>query len=174
MTFSLYDATIPVFLQVLGSVSGLLDKAEAWTAEKQVSELEIIDFRLVPDMLPFSYQVKSVVIHSVGAIQSVPSGQFSPDRSEPPQSFQGLKERVAQAIDSLEALTPEEVNAFVGSDMAFLLGEFRMEFTSADAFLMGFSMPNIMFHASTAYNLLRLKGLEIGKRDFLGAMPLKR
>lgn len=173
MSFSLYNATVPVFLQILESVSRLLDKAEAWTVEKQVSDRDIIDARLAPDMYPFCYQVKSTAVHSIGAIEGVRQGQFSPDMTEPPQSFHTLKERVAQTIDKLSDLRPAEVDGFVGQEMVFLLAGRRMEFPSADAFLMRFSIPNFMFHATTAYDLLRMKGLDIGKRDYLGRFPIK-
>lgn len=174
MTFSLYEATVPVFLQTLGAVSHLLEKAEAWTAEKQVSDRNIIDAQLAPDMLPFSYQVKSAAVHSIGAIEGVRRGEFSPDLTEPPQSFPALKERVAETIGALTELTPEEVNDFVGREMVFIFRENRLQFTSADAFLMRFSIPNFMFHATTAYDLLRREGLDIGKRDYMGKLPLKR
>lgn len=174
MTFSLYDATVPVFVQMLQAVSHLLDKAQAWSSERQLNDREIIDSRLFPDMLPFSYQVKSTAVHSIGAIEGVRRGQFSPDMTEPPQSFPALKERVVRTLDALTALTPAEVNGFVGREMVFLFQDRRLEFTGADAFLMRFSMPNFMFHATTAYDLLRMKGLEIGKRDYMGNLPLKR
>ena len=173
MSFSLYDATIPVFLQILPSISNLLEKAEAWAIEKKVSDREIIDARLAPDMLPFNYQVKSTAVHSLGAIEGVRRGEFSPDMTEPPQSFPALRERLAQTIEALSNLTAEEVNGFNGRSMTFLFRDRRMEFTSADAFLMRFSLPNFMFHATTAYDLLRMKGLDIGKRDYIGKLPLK-
>lgn len=171
-SFSLYDATVPVFLQILGAVSRLLDKAETWAFENQVGDREIIDSRLAPDMQPFSYQVKSTAIHSLGAIEGVRRGQFSPDISEPPQSFAALKQRVAETISALSALAPAEVNGFIGREMLFVFGEHRLKFTSADAFLMQFSIPNFTFHATTTYDLLRLKGLDIGKRDYMGKLPI--
>jgi len=174
MTFSLYEATIPTYTQILGAILRLLDKAEAFVASGQANEQEIIDARLAPDMQPFAYQVKSTAVHSIGAIEGVRRGEFSPDLSEPPTTFTGLKERIATTIDALAALTPDEINGFIGNDMCFLFKGQRLEFTSADAFLMGFSMPNFMFHATTTYDLLRVKGLDIGKRDFLSTLPLKK
>ena len=174
MTFSLYDATVPVFRQTLGTMVHLLDKAEAASAAGGPGEEDIIAARLAPDMLPFAYQVKSTVVHSLGAIEGVRRGQFSPDTTVPPASYAALKAAVRAADDSLAALDPAEVNGFLGREMCFVMGDIRMEFQSAEAFLMGFSLPNFFFHATTAYDLLRMKGLKIGKIDFLPRLPLKR
>ncbi|MGE0774281.1 MAG: DUF1993 family protein [Sphingomonadaceae bacterium] len=174
MTFSLYEATVPTYTQILGAILRLLDKAEAFVANGQASEQELVDARLAPDMLPFAYQVKSTAVHSIGAIEGIRRGEFSPDLSEPPTTFAGLKERVATAIDAIAALTPDEINGFIGRDMCFLFKEKRLEFTGAEAFLISFSMPNFMFHATTAYDLLRMKRLNIGKSDFLVKLPLKK
>jgi len=118
MTFSLYEATIPTYTQILRAILRLLEKAEAFAATGQVSEQELIDARLTPDMLPFAYQVKSTAVHSIGAIEGVRRGEFSPDISEPPTTFAGLKERVTTTIDALAALTPDEVNGFIGKACA--------------------------------------------------------
>lgn len=173
MSFSLYDATIPTYRQILGAILHLLNKAEVFSASGKVSEQEIIDARLAPDMQPFAYQVKSTAVHSIGAIEGVRRGEFSPDATTPPDSFAALKERVVQTIDALAALHPDEINGFIGKDMCFLFNGRRLEFASADAFLMSFSLPNFIFHATTAYDLLRMKGMDIGKRDFLGKFALK-
>jgi uncharacterized protein len=167
MSFSLYAATIPSYRQILGSVAELLVKAETFCAEKGVPPREIIEARLAEDMLPFSYQVKSTAVHSLGAIEGVRRGVFSPDSSTPPDSFSALKTRIAQTVTALEALDPAEVDSFVGRDMCFAFGERRVDFT-AENFLLSFSQPNFYFHAATAYDILRWKGVAIGKRDFMG------
>jgi hypothetical protein len=172
MAFSLFDATIPNFLQGIGAVRGLVGKAEAFCAETGTAPEEIIGARLIDDMLPFAYQVKSVAVHSQGAIEGVRKGQFSPDMSEPPASFAAMIERLDAAKAALEAVERDEVEQFIGRDMAFVLGERRMEFT-AETFLMTFSTPNFFFHATTAYAILRGKGVAIGKRDFIGSIRLK-
>ena len=84
MTFSLYAATVPTYLQILHGVSSLLDKAEAFCAEKAIAPSDIIQARLADDMLPFAYQVKSTAVHSLGAIEAVRRGVFSPDMTPPP------------------------------------------------------------------------------------------
>jgi hypothetical protein len=172
MTLSLYSATIPSYRQILGAVAALVDKAESFCAEKNLAPEEIIQARLAPDMLPFAYQVKSTSAHSLGAIEGVRKGVFSPDLTPPPQNFRDLKANVAHAIASLEALDPKEIDAFVGRDMRFVFGERQIKFTAED-FLLSFSQPNFYFHASTAYDILRWKGLPIGKRDYTGRLRIK-
>jgi len=167
MSFSLYAATIPSYRQILASVSELLVKAENFCAEKGIAPREIIETRLAEDMHPFSYQVKSTAVHSLGAIEGVRRGVFSPDTTTPPDSFPALKARIAQTQSALEAIDPAEVDGFVGRDMRFAFGERHIDFT-AENFLLSFSQPNFYFHAATVYDILRWKGVAIGKRDFLG------
>jgi hypothetical protein len=172
MPIRLYDAVIPSQLQILGSIARLVGKAEAYCAERGWPEAEIVEARLAPDMLPFAYQVKSAALHSLGAIEGVRRGHFSPDRSPPPDSFQGLSARVGDTITALEAIDPDEMETFIGRDMRFVFGEHHMDFT-AENFLLSFSQPNFYFHAATAYDILRWKGMEIGKRDFNGRVRKK-
>ncbi len=173
MAFSLYAATIPSNLQVLGAVAGLIGKAESFCADKGVSPEDIIQARLAPDMQPFAYQVKSTVVHSLGAIEGVRRGVFSPDMSAPPADFAALKTRVTESMAALQALEPAEVDAFVGRDMRFAFGDRHADYT-AENFLLSFSQPNFYFHAATAYDILRWKGVTIGKRDFLGSTRRKK
>jgi len=173
MTFSLYEATIPNYRQILLAVSGLLLKAEAFCAEKALAPEEIIQARLAPDMQPFAYQVKSTAVHSLGAIEGVRKGVFSPDQTTPPATFPALIARVSETITALEAIPAAEVDGFLGRDMCFAFGERRLDYT-AENFLLSFSQPNFFFHATTTYDILRWKGVPIGKRDFLGKTRLKR
>jgi hypothetical protein len=172
MSISLYAATIPSYLQILHSVSNLVGKAEAFCAEKGLEANDLIQARLAPDMQPFAYQVKSSVVHSLGAIEAVRKGQFSPDMNPPPQTFAALKTQVAESIAQLTALSAADVDAFIGRDMAFVFGERRVPYI-AETFLLSFSQPNFYFHATTAYDILRHKGVTIGKRDFLGQVRTK-
>jgi hypothetical protein len=168
MPLSLYDVTVPTYQQILGAVSGLLDKAEKHCADKGVTQSEIVQARVHPDMLPFAYQVKSTVVHSLGALQALPKGTFSPDMTPFPETFAGLKEKVSGARAALDRYTPAEINAFEGRDVRFSIKDnFHLDFT-AENFLLSFSMPNFFFHATTTYDILRGKGLAIGKRDFMG------
>jgi uncharacterized protein len=167
MSFSLYAATIPSYRQILSSVSDLLGKAQVFCAEKGAAPRDIIEARLAEDMLPFSYQVKSTAVHSLGAIEGVRRGVFSPDTTTPPDNFAALKTHIAQTITALESIDPAEVDGFVGRDVRFAFGERHIDFT-ADNFLLSFSQPNFYFHAATTYDILRWKGVAVGKRDFLG------
>jgi hypothetical protein len=173
MPFSLYAATIPSYQQILGSVSGLLVKAEAFCEEKGIKHEDIIQARLAPDMLPFAYQVKSTAVHSLGAIEGVRRGTFSPDMTPPPETFAALKTRIAETLTALEEIEPTEIDSFIGREMRFVRGEHRLDFT-AENFLLSFSQPNFYFHATTAYDILRWKGVQIGKRDFTGKLRLRR
>jgi hypothetical protein len=172
MSFSLYSATVPTWLQILEAVGGLVAKAEAHCADTGLAPAELIQARLAPDMLPLAYQVKATAVHSLGAIEGVRKGVFSPDMVPPPDSFAALAARVNAAHTALLAITAGEVDSFLGRDMCFAFGERRMNFT-AENFLMSFSMPNFYFHATTAYDLLRWKGVTLGKRDFMGRLRLK-
>ena len=167
MTFSLYSAIIPSYRQILDSISGLLGKAQAFCNDKGIAAHDIIQARLAPDMLPFAYQISSTAVHSLGAIEAVRRGVFSPDMTPPPEDFSGLKARISEAAAGLGALEASEVDAFVGRDMRFAFRDRRLDFTAED-FLLSFSQPNFYFHAVTSYDILRHSGVEIGKRDFLG------
>lgn len=172
MPISLYDATIPGYLQLLTAVSALLDKAQTFCAEKSLDPNDLLQARLAADMHPFVYQVKSTHVHSIGAIEGLRQGSFSPDVTIPPQTFDGLKTQVTEAITALKALEPSEVESFIGRDMRFVSGERTIAFT-AENFLLSFSQPNFYFHATTAYDILRWKGLPLGKRDFTGRPRFK-
>lgn len=167
MTLSLYAATIPSYVQILSAVAGLINKAETFCNEKDVAPDDIIQARLASDMQPFAYQVKSTVVHSLGAIEGVRKGVFSPDTTTPPKDFAALKLRIAEGITALQAIEAVEIDSFVGRDMRFAFGDRQINYT-AENFLLSFSQPNFYFHATTAYDILRWKGIPIGKRDFMG------
>lgn len=172
MSLSLYAATIPSYRQTLGAISKLLRKAEAFCSEKGLAAPELIQARLAPDMLPFAYQVKSAAVHSLGAIEGIRKGVFSPDMTPPPDTFAALEARVAATLSALEAIQPAEIESFIGRDMRFEMSDLRLEFTAED-FLLSFSLPNFYFHSATTYDILRWKGVPLGKRDFMGRLRLK-
>ena len=172
MALSLYDASVANYLQILGAVSGFLDRSQTHFREKGIDPETIVEARLAPDMHPLRFQIISVAQHSRGAIEGVQQGVFSPPSSKTPYDFAGLQGLVTQAREALSALTPEAVNALGGKDVIFALGERKLPFT-AEGFLMSFSLPNFYFHATTAYDILRHKGAPLGKRDFMGRLKLK-
>lgn len=173
MTFSLYSATVPAYQQALGALAGLIDKADAHCKATGIAPVELIEARLAPDMLPFTYQVKSVKVHTLGAIQGVRQGLFTPDMTTPPESFAAMRTLVESAAQELRGISAAEVDAFLGGAMRFEYGDLRMDFTAED-FLLSFSQPNFYFHLTTAYDVLRWKGVQIGKRDYLGRPRLKK
>jgi hypothetical protein len=167
MAFSLYAATVPPYRQILGAVAALLVKAEVFCTEKGMVPQDIIHARFADDMQPFAYQVKSTAVHSLGAIEGVRKGVFSPDTTPPPDTFVGLKARINETLAALAAVEASEIESFIGRDMRFAFADRHIDYTAED-FLLSFSQPNFYFHATTAYDILRWKGLPIGKRDFLG------
>ena len=97
---------------------------------------------------------------------------FQPPPPLPALDYAGLQKLVADARDALQRVTPAEVNAFGGKDVTFQMGSFKLPFT-AELFILSFSLPNFYFHATTAYDILRMKGVPIGKRHYMGQMRLK-
>jgi hypothetical protein len=172
MALTLYAATVPSFRQILGSVAGLLEKAQAYCTEHSLAPEQIIQARLASDMLPFAYQVRSTATHSIGAIEGMRRGTFSPDRSAPPETFAALGQLVHSADAALAALDPAELDTLAGREVLFVAGERRLPFTGEN-FLLSFSQPNFYFHATTAYDILRWKGLQIGKRDYAGQLRMQ-
>ena len=170
MPISLHAALIPSWLQIIGAGRGWLDKAAACG----IPETELVEARLVEDMLPFSYQVKSMAVHSQGAIEAVRQGVFSPNFGEAlPQSFGEMRERLEVAAAVLESVAEDELENFIGRPMRFEIGEKRLDFTAED-FLLSFSQPNFYFHAGMAYGILRAKGVQVGKIDYLGRLRIQR
>jgi len=172
MTFSLYDASVANYLQTLGAVSGILDRSLAHFREHEVDPEQVVEARLAPDMLPFRFQILSVVHHSRGAIEGAQQGAFHPPSGKASPDFAGLQALVTETRENLSGLKPEAVNALGGRDVIFHIGDRKLPFTAAD-FLMSFSLPNFYFHATTAYDILRANGVPLGKRDFLGRMRMK-
>ena len=172
MSFTLYAATMPSYLQILGSMTGLLGKAEEFCKERGLAPDHFVQARLADDMLPFAYQVRSTASHSLGAVEGLRAGVFEPDRSAPPATIGGLRDLIGETITKLEAIDAAEIESFIGKDMRFQFGSYVMEFVGEN-FLMSFSQPNFYFHATTAYDILRMNGVQVGKRDFNGAYRKK-
>ena len=174
MALSLHQAIIPNWLQVLGAVSGLLDKAEAFVKDGKAEEKTLLETRLIDDMLPLAYQLKSCWTHTHLALAGAREGRFSPDMTPYPEDFASLRDMIATARQSCEAVSEDELEGLAENDLVFAIGDkFRLDFTVQD-FLLSFSNPNIYFHSATAYDILRMAGVELGKRDYLGAMRVKQ
>lgn len=173
MPLSLHASYVPSGLQMLGTADHLLDVAEKWCSENGRDPSEIIGAKLIDDMLPFCYQVKSVAEHTGGSIEAVRVGLYSPDLNPPPTSFDELRAKLAHARDVLTDLTEDEMESWIGRDMRFEFKDRGMDFT-VENFLLSFSQPNFYFHASAAYSIARMLGVPIGKTDFMGAVRIKR
>ena len=116
--------------------------------------------------------MQAVAHHSLGAIEGVKKGQFGPPTNLPALDYRGLQKLVADTRASLQRLEPAEINALEGRDVLFQIRDLKLPFT-AEGFLLSFSTPNLHFHATTAYDILRMKGVPIGKRDYMGQLRLE-
>jgi hypothetical protein len=172
MTISLYDASVGCYLQTLGAVSGILEKARTHCAEHSLDLAEIVETCLFPDMLPFRYQIQSVAHHSAGATAALLHGEFTPGTNHPEHDYAALQKLITDAHAELTATSSETIAARAGADVTFRAGPREMHFT-AEFFVLTFSLPNLHFHATTAYDILRSKGVPVGKRDYVGKPHFK-
>ncbi|OYW45437.1 MAG: hypothetical protein B7Z08_09985 [Sphingomonadales bacterium 32-68-7] len=163
MSLTLHAATVPNWLQILGSAKGWLDKAEGQDG--------ILGAKLADDMWPFAKQIAVLATHSQGAIEGVRKGVFTPEFGPAPTTIVELRAKIDGAIAFLEGLTVEEMQAFVGQPMRFEIGEKKLPFLAED-FLLTFSQTNFFFHAVTAYGILRANGIAVGKLDYLGKLRM--
>lgn len=168
MALSLYEAFVPSCQQVLGGMTNLIDKAEAHVKENGLDDAELIEARLAETMWNLPWHVRACWVHSAFVISLLPTGEFSPDFTELPSNWDEMRAQIANAQDDLAKVTPDDLEAVAGNTIGFVLGGNRlMEFTGQN-FLLSFSQPNFYFHATTFYDLLRMKGVALGKRDFMG------
>ena len=172
MAISLYDATVAGFLQILGAAEGVLAKGRAHCEASGIDLAEVVEARLAPDMFPFRFQVTQIAHHTAGAIAGAKAGLFTPDPLSLTADYAELQKIVADAHKAVVAATPDEINALEGKDVLFQFGEMKMPFL-AEGFLLSFSTPNLHFHAATTYDILRMKGVPLGKRDYMGRPRLK-
>ena len=167
MAITLYDATVPNFLQVLASVRTVLDKGLAHAKATGVDPDSLVEARLIEDMFPLSFQVQRVADHSAGALRDVSQGAFS-FPSKDAYDYAGLQKLVADAETAVRGWTREAVDALETREVVFDTGHSPARTFAGAAFLFSFSQPNLYFHAATAYGILRMKGVPVGKRDWLG------
>ncbi|MFZ5779116.1 MAG: DUF1993 domain-containing protein [Pseudomonadota bacterium] len=173
MAVSLYDLSIATHLQVLGGLEACLTKSLGHFADAKIDADAVLDDKLAPDMWPLRLQVHAAIHHSLGAVRGVQAGTFSPPGPTDHKHFTDVQKSVADAREVLERFTPEEINTFEGGEVVFQFRDLKLPFT-AEGFLLSFSLPNFYFHATTAYDILRAKGVPLGKRDFMGRLRLKR
>lgn len=172
MATTLYDLSVGSYLQTVGALQGILEKGLTHFTGTGGDLEDIVESRLVGDMLPFRFQVVSVAHHSVGALEGVKAGAFGPPGASDPLDYRGLQGLISSTLATLRAYTPDEVNGWAGKDVQFKIRDMAIPFT-AESFIMSFSLPNLHFHATTAYDILRAKGVPLGKRDYLGGLRIK-
>ena len=173
MSLTLYEAIVPSYRQILGSVQSVLEKGAQHYESRGLKPDELLHESIHSDMLALPFQLHSVMHHSLGALEGVRRGEFGPPSKLEDLDFAGFQAKLAETAQTLAAMKAEQVNEWEGKDVVFKLGEMSMPFT-AEGFLFSFSKPNLYFHATTAYDILRMKAVPIGKRDYLGQMQLKR
>jgi uncharacterized protein len=186
MTISLYDFSVPTFLQTMRAVSGFLDRAAKHCAETGADPDDFVGARLYPDMAPFHFQIEALTHHAVWGLEAAKTGVFAPPPLVGAMPFADLQAMVARAVRALEALTPDEVNS--GSDKNLDIELFRpLDQKNAstskwvprtlaltpEAYLLTYALPNFYFHVVTAYNILRTRGVPIGKGDYEGQLRIR-
>jgi uncharacterized protein len=169
MATSLYDLSVPTFLQTVSAVGGFLDRAATHCAETGADPDDFVDARLFDDMAPFHFQIECVAHHSVWGLKAVKTGVFAPPALVGPVPFADLRAMIARAETALEALTPDEVNSWDGKALDLQIGPRRLAFTP-ETFILSFALSNFHFHAVTAYDILRTRGVPLGKRDYEGQL----
>ena len=165
---SFYDATVPAFLQMLGSLSGLLTKAEAHCKAKNIQPEVLLGARLYPDMLPLSRQIQLACDFAGKACARLTHSEV-PSTPDTETSFDELKQRLAKTIDYVKSFKPAQFEGADTKDVTFPMGPEKTMTMKGQQFISNFSLPQFYFHAAIAHGLLRQAGVEVGKRDFLGA-----
>jgi uncharacterized protein len=169
MPTTLYELSVPTFLQTLRALDGVLDRAAAHFAQAGVDPDAFVTTRLHADMAPFHFQIEAAWHHSVWGVEALRTGAFTPPALVGPVPFAGLRAMIGTAETALKAVTPDEVDACAGRPLDLRIGPRRLAFTP-EAFILSFSLPNFHFHAVTAYNILRAHGVPLGKRDYEGRL----
>lgn len=164
---SFYDASVPAFLQILGSLSGLLTKAEAYCTARKIAPEVLLGSRLYPDMLPLSKQIQLACDFAAKGCARLTHSEV-PSTPDTEKSFEELKARLSKTSDYLKTFTPAQFEGADSREVTFPVGPDRNITLKGQEFLNRFAFPNFYFHAATAHGILRHNGVEIGKRDFLG------
>ncbi len=166
MSMSMYQAGVPAILQYLANLSAILDKAAAHCAGRKIDPAVLINFRLTPDMLPFSRQIQiasDVVKGGAARLAGVEVPSF-PDTEA---TFDDLKARIAKTIAFVKGVTPAQIDGTEAKEITLKSPNGELKFAGSQ-YLTGFVLPNFYFHVTMAYAILRHCGVEIGKNDFLG------
>ena len=166
MTISMYQASVPRFVNILGNLANILDKAQAHVEAKKIAEGTLPGYRLFPDMLPMTSQVQIACDSAKGVVARL-AGIDIPVFEDNEKTLADLKARVAKTIAFIQTITPAQIDGTEEKDIVIKRGEKETHYKGMQ-FLLGHAVPNFYFHVTTTYNILRHNGVEIGKRDFLG------
>ena len=168
MTLSMYQASVPVFIQGLTGLGGVIDKAAAHAAERKIDPSALLQARLYPDMFPFTRQVQIATDFAKGGAARLAGAEF-PAYEDSETSFDELKARVEKTIVFLRTLEAGAVDGSEERDIT-LVRRGETSTVKGQAYLLEQAMPNFYFHLTTAYAILRHNGVEVGKRNFLGSV----
>jgi hypothetical protein len=166
MTNLMYSLSAPLFVRMLGNLSGVLDKGAAFAAARKIDPSVLVNARLFPDMFPLAAQVRIAGDFAKGAAARL-TGNEPPKYEDNEASFEELQARIAKTIAYVEQFRPEQ---FDGADTRTITIKLRGEDKTFDGrtYLANLVLPNFYFHVTTAYDILRHNGVELGKRDFVG------
>ena len=169
MSYSIYDATVPQIIRTLTNLSKIMDKAESQAQTKGLSLADLMEARFAPDMHPFKRQIQIASDGAKGCAARLSGGE-PPRFEDTEESFGELKARLAKTVDYLKTVPAEALAGAEEREITIKLRSREIKM-SGRVFATAFAMPNIYFHVTTAYDLLRHKGIEIGKMDYLGSGP---
>lgn len=165
MTISMYTVSVPIFVQFLNAQSACIDKALAHIEAKQLDPSFLFNMRLYPDMYPYSRQVQQATTHAMRCCSAL-AGVDMPNMPNTESNFSELKARVGKAIDFVKGFKPAQIDGTEGKEITLKLGANERKFTG-QGLLLNHILPNFYFHCTTAYDILRHCGVELGKRDFM-------
>ena len=167
MASTMYQLSVPVFVRHLKGLANCMRKTQTLYAEKKLDEKTLLNYRLYPDMFNFIMQVGSATGHS-GNCVALLAGVTAPRFEDTPQSLADLIDRVEKTLAFIESVPREQIDGTEEKAITMKMRDREMKMTGYEL-LMDRSLPNFYFHATTAYNIMRHNGVEIGKRDFMGA-----
>jgi len=166
MTISMYQASVPVFIRMLNNLAGLMKKGEAYAEEKKFEPAVLLNSRLAPDMLPLSSQIQIASDAAKGCAARLANVK-PPTFEDNEKNFAEIYERINKTIDFLNSIKPEQIDGTEENAITLELPTVTLNFKGMQ-FLLHFSLPHFYFHVTTAHDILRHNGVDIGKRDFLG------
>lgn len=166
MTISMYQASVPRFVNILGNLSNILDKTQVHVDAKKLESATLTTYRLFPDMLPMTKQVQIACDTAKGVVARL-AGVEIPAYEDNEKTLADLKARIAKTIAFIQTVTPGQIDGTEDKEIVIKRGDKETHYKGMQ-FLLGHALPNVYFHVTTAYNILRHNGVEIGKRDYLG------